>query len=62
MLVIALLSFYGISTSKEVPFTQEDRYRIIRIEEPQTLMLLGFGILFGGMGILKGKLDLNPKK
>ncbi|MFN3599744.1 MAG: coiled-coil domain-containing protein, partial [Aquificaceae bacterium] len=97
LLFVTLLSLYSISTAKEVPFTQEDRDRITRlevkveegfkavnqrmddvnrriddvnkriddtnrriedtnkrIEELQTLMLWGFGILFGGMGILIG--------
>ncbi len=70
------LSFLNLALAKEVPFTQEDRDRLIRLEEGQkflqkqiddlkistqkqiddlrTLMLWGFGILFGGMGILIG--------
>ncbi len=67
------------SFAKEIPFTQDDRDRLIRLEEGQkalnqrlddlskgiddlnrriddiqTFMLWGFGILFGGMGILIG--------
>ncbi|MFN3947649.1 MAG: hypothetical protein ACK4LA_06120 [Aquificaceae bacterium] len=61
LLAIVLLSFYGLSIAKEVPFTQEDRDRLIRVEalekqidELRTLMLWGFCILFSGMGILIG--------
>lgn len=54
-----------VTYAKEVSFTQEDRDRLIRLEEGQkalqkqiddlkTFMLWGFGILFGGMGILIG--------
>ncbi|MFN3946721.1 MAG: hypothetical protein ACK4LA_01380 [Aquificaceae bacterium] len=32
LLSMALLSFYSLSTAKEVPFTQEDRDRLIRVE------------------------------
>ena len=32
LLLITLLSFYSLSTAKEVPFTQEDRDRLIRLE------------------------------
>ncbi|MFN3870037.1 MAG: hypothetical protein ACK4MW_00920, partial [Aquificaceae bacterium] len=32
LLIIALLSFCSFSTAKEVPFTQEDRDRLIRVE------------------------------
>jgi len=61
-----------VSFPKAIPFTQDDRDRLIRLEEGQkalnqriddlnrridglqTFMLWGFGILFGGMGILIG--------
>jgi len=68
-----------VSFAKAIPFTQDDRDRLIRLEEGQkalnqriddlnkriddlnkridglqTFMLWGFGILFGGMGILIG--------
>ncbi|MFN7065782.1 MAG: hypothetical protein ACK4OF_06520 [Aquificaceae bacterium] len=32
LLVITLISFYSLSIAKEVPFTQEDRDRLIRLE------------------------------
>ncbi|MFN3599740.1 MAG: hypothetical protein ACK4VK_08430, partial [Aquificaceae bacterium] len=32
LLLITLLSFYSLSMAKEVPFTQEDRDRLIRLE------------------------------
>ncbi|MFN3976824.1 MAG: hypothetical protein ACK4LT_07175, partial [Aquificaceae bacterium] len=32
LFMIALLSLYGLTTAKEVPFTQEDRDRLIRVE------------------------------
>lgn len=80
VLMLMLLTF---AFSREVSFTQEDRDRLIRMEERvitlekridslekridsmersisqriedmQTFMLWGFGILFGGMGILMG--------
>jgi uncharacterized membrane-anchored protein YhcB (DUF1043 family) len=91
VVVIAMLMILTITSlsfaSKEVPFTLEDRDRLIRIEEGlkatnqrieeglkttnqridtlrlelkedindlKTFMLWGFGILFGGMGILIG--------
>ncbi|MFN7065295.1 MAG: hypothetical protein ACK4OF_04015 [Aquificaceae bacterium] len=65
LLVLAFMSFFSFSLAKEVPFTQEDRDRLIRLEvkvenlekridELRGLMLWGFGILFGGMGILIG--------
>ena len=58
-------SNFAEAQSNEVPFTQEDRDRIIRLEvaieymqmqinDIKTFMLWGFGILFGGMGILIG--------
>ncbi|MBI5187630.1 MAG: hypothetical protein HZA07_00935, partial [Nitrospirae bacterium] len=71
-----LVLFMSAAYAKEVSFTQEDRDRIIRLEEGlkatnqridtlrlelkedisdlKTFMLWGFGILFGGMGILIG--------
>ncbi|MFN3481121.1 MAG: hypothetical protein ACK415_12170, partial [Thermodesulfovibrionales bacterium] len=63
--VVILLSTFNLSSGREVPFTQEDRDRLIRLEEGlkainqriedtnkridnlQTFMLWGFGILFG---------------
>ncbi|WPM32436.1 hypothetical protein IAE16_01855 [Hydrogenobacter sp. T-2] len=82
-LVALVLMLFAIALAKEVPFTQEDRDRIIRLEEGQkylqkqiddlkkqiddlkkdtqrqfdelrTFLYWGFGILFGGMGILIG--------
>ncbi len=68
LLVVLISSTYA----KEIPFTQDDRDRLIRVETKiegldkriddlnkridslQTFMLWGFGILFGGMGILIG--------
>ncbi len=74
--LVVLLLVFSIALPKEVPFTQEDRDRIIRLEEGQkhlqkqidelkrdtqrqfdelrTFLYWGFGILFGGMGILIG--------
>lgn len=76
IIVVMLFSAVTLSFAREVPFTQEDRDRLIRLEEGQkalnqriddtklslqrqiddlkTFMLWGFGILFGGMGILIG--------
>jgi cytochrome c-type biogenesis protein CcmH/NrfF len=70
---ILIVSFTSVNAfAKEVPFTQDDRDRLIRVEEGlkavnqriddtnkridtmQTFMLWGFGILFGGMGVLIG--------
>ncbi len=73
---LLLTLLFSIALPKEVPFTQEDRDRIIRLEEGQkylqkqiddlkkdtqrqfdelrTFLYWGFGILFGGMGILIG--------
>lgn len=67
---------FSYAYAKEISFTQDDRDRLIRLEEGQkslekrmeegqkslqrqiddlkTFMLWGFGILFGGMGILIG--------
>ncbi len=82
-LFLLLTLLFSIALPKEVPFTQEDRDRIIRLEEGQkylqkqiddlkkqiddlkkdtqrqfdelrTFLYWGFGILFGGMGILIG--------
>lgn len=64
-LFVLLLMLLTFAFSREVPFTQEDRDRLIRVEERvialekridtlQTIILWGFGILFGGMGILIG--------
>ncbi|MCY0867182.1 MAG: hypothetical protein OWQ49_06510 [Aquificaceae bacterium] len=47
-LLALFMLLIAISFSREVPFTHE------RIEELQTLMLWGFGVLFSGMGILIG--------
>jgi hypothetical protein len=81
--MIVTLFFLSISYAKEIPFAQDDRDRLIRLEtkieegfkainqrfeavnqriddlrgelkDIKTFMLWGFGILFGGMGILIG--------
>lgn len=79
--ILAIIMFINpVIDAKDIPFSQEDRDRLIRlemkVEEGQrslqrqiddlklstqrqfenlyTLMLWGFGILFGGMGILIG--------
>ncbi|MFZ6017848.1 MAG: hypothetical protein ACOYU0_09700 [Nitrospirota bacterium] len=64
-----LLNIATFSYAKEISFTQDDRDRLIRLEtkvdegqkslqrqidDLKTFMLWGFGILFGGMGILIG--------
>ena len=64
-----VLNTFTVSFAKEVSFTQEDRDRLIRLEtrveegqkslqrqidDLKTLILWGFGILFGGMGMLIG--------
>ena len=77
ILVVMAITTNALSAyARDVSFTQEDRDRIIRLEEGQkslqrqiddlktstqrqfdnlyTLILWGFGILFGGMGILIG--------
>lgn len=69
IIVGILLNAFAISSAKEVSFTQDDRDRLIRLEtkveegqkslqrqidDLKTFMLWGFGILFGGMGILIG--------
>ncbi|MBF0345895.1 MAG: hypothetical protein HQL06_16915 [Nitrospirae bacterium] len=88
--IIVILASIGIiivtvlpAQTRDVPYTQEDKERIIRLEEGQkainqridgletslnkrfddmnrrfdqmfTLTLWGFGVLFGGMGLLMG--------
>lgn len=66
LIIIGLvLNAFTISFAKEVSFTQDDRERLIRLEtkvegiekridDLRVFMLWGFGILFGGMGILIG--------
>lgn len=80
ILMVILLNVAPFSYAKEIPFTQDDRDRLIRLETKieeglkavsqridnlekridqridtlQTFMLWGFGLLFGGMGILIG--------
>ncbi|MDP3017834.1 MAG: hypothetical protein Q8N70_12290 [Deltaproteobacteria bacterium] len=79
LLILVVMAIMGNALSayaRDVSFSQEDRERIIRLEEGQkslqrqiddlktstqrqfdnlyTLILWGFGILFGGMGILIG--------
>jgi cell division protein FtsB len=81
ILAMTLLGSYKLvmaktDGSREAPFTQDDRDRLIRLEtkvdegqkalnqriddlreevkDLKTFMLWGFGILFGGMGILIG--------
>jgi len=79
ILILIILCFFNGATfsyEKEVPFTQEDRDRIIRLEakveeglksvnqriddinkridELRDFLLWGFGLLFGGMGLLIG--------
>ena len=78
IVLVVLLNTLTVSFAygKEIPFAQDDRDRLIRLEEGQkslekrmvegqnslqrqlddlkTFMLWGFGILFGGMGILIG--------
>ena len=76
MVVMAIMGNALSAYARDISFTQEDRDRIIRLEEGQkslqrqiddlkistqrqfdnlyTLILWGFGILFGGMGILIG--------
>ncbi len=71
-----LLSLFSTVNAREISFIQDDRDRLIRLEEGQkalqkqiddlkfytekhmdnlrVFMLWGFGILFGGMGILIG--------
>jgi len=76
MVVMAIMGNALSAYARDISFTQEDRDRIIRLEEGQkslqrqiddlkistqrqfdnlyTLILWGFGILFGGMGMLMG--------
>jgi len=76
MVVMAIMGNALFAYARDISFTQEDRDRIIRLEEGQkflqrqiddlkistqrqfdnlyTLILWGFGILFGGMGMLMG--------
>ena len=69
MVVMAIMGNALFAYARDISFTQEDRDRIIRleikVEEGQkslqrqiddlyALILWGFGILFGGMGILIG--------
>ncbi len=81
--LLLFFSLYSTGNAREISFTQDDRDRLIRLEEGQkalqkqiddlkyytekqieglekqiddlrVFMLWGFGILFGGMGILIG--------
>ena len=69
MVVMAIMGNALSAYARDISFTQEDRDRIIRleikVEEGQkslqrqiddlyALILWGFGILFGGMGVLIG--------
>ncbi len=76
LVVMAIMGNALFAYARDISFTQEDRDRIIRLEEGQkslqrqiddlktstqrqfdnlyTLILWGFGILFGGMGMLIG--------
>ena len=79
LLILVMMAIMGnalFAYARDISFTQEDRDRIIRLEEGQkslqrqiddlktstqrqfdnlyTLILWGFGILFGGMGMLIG--------
>lgn len=79
LLILVVMAIMGNALSayaRDISFTQEDRDRIIRLEEGQkslqrqiddlktstqrqfdnlyTLILWGFGILFGGMAMLMG--------
>jgi hypothetical protein len=76
LFIVSILCAASSAYAKDIPFTQEDRDRLIRLEEGlkatnqriadlkistqqqfdrlYTLILWGFGILFGGMGILIG--------
>ena len=68
LLIMVVMTVMGNALSayaRDISFTQEDRDRIIRLEEGQkslqrqiddlyALILWGFGILFGGMGVLIG--------
>jgi uncharacterized membrane-anchored protein YhcB (DUF1043 family) len=68
--ILAILAMASLSfAAKEVSFTQDDRDRLIRLEtkvdegqkslqrqldDLKTFMLWGFGMLFGGIGLLIG--------
>ena len=69
LIILCFFNLATFTYGKEVSFTQEDRDRIIRLEikveeglksvnqridELRDFMLWGFGILFGGMGLLIG--------
>lgn len=69
LILLTVLFFNPLTFSEEVSFTKEDRDRLIRLEikleesykflqkqidDLKTFMLWGFGILFGGMGLLIG--------
>ncbi len=76
ILIVITFTFFlltsFISFAREIPYTQDDRDRLIRVEEGQkainqriddlikrieslqNFMLWGFGIIFGGMGLLIG--------
>lgn len=76
LFIIVLILTPFLSFATEIPYAQDDRDRMIRVEEGlkavnqridglersvnqrfdtiQIFMLWGFGILFGGMGILIG--------
>lgn len=68
-IVLLMICLVSVGYAREIPFTQDDRDRLIRLEtkldegqkslqkqidDLKTFMLWGFGILFGGMGILIG--------
>ena len=65
-IVIIAAFLFAISVySAPIPYSQDDRDRLIRLEEKannlekrmdqmQTFMLWGFGILFGGMSMMIG--------
>ena len=69
MVVMAIMGNALSAYARDISFTQEDRDRIIRLEikveegrkslqrqidDLYALILWGFGILFGGMGVLIG--------
>jgi len=75
-ILVIIMFIAPVIHARDIPFTQEDRDRLIRLEtkveslqrqiddlklstqrqfdNQYTLILWGFGILFGGMGILIG--------
>lgn len=79
LVYIAILSIclISITHAEGIPFSQDDRNRLIRVEtkteavdkrmddlnkridDLKTFLLWGFGILFGGMGILMGFIIRN---